>query len=66
MRAMDQGAIEGAMDGASGGSGRVEGAMDVASDGCCKRWITVQYEERWMVQAMDQRAIGRAMGASSD
>ena len=51
MRAMDQGAIEGAMDGASGGSGRVEGAMDVASDGSqsnmksdgwCKRWTREQ------------------------
>jgi len=51
VRAMDQGAIEGAMDGASGGSGRVEGAMDVASDGsqcnmksdgCCKRWTREQ------------------------
>jgi|LauGreSBDMM110SN_4_FD.fasta_scaffold998473_1 hypothetical protein len=47
VRAMDQGA----MDGASGGSGRVEGAMDVASDGLqcnmksdgwCKRWTREQ------------------------
>ena len=51
VRAMDQGAIEGAMDGASGGSGRVVGAMDVASDGSqsnmksdgwCKRWTREQ------------------------
>ena len=57
MRAMDQGAIEGAMDGASGGSGRVEGAMDVASDGsqsnrtsdgCFKRLIRDQKRsDRW-------------------
>jgi hypothetical protein len=62
---MDQGAIEGAMDGASGGSGRVEGAMDVASDGLqcnmksdgwCKRWTREQYDERWVLQAIDQGA----------
>ena len=57
MQAMDQRAIGEAMDGASGGSAR-------RSDGWCERWIS--YKERWMVRAVDQKAIERATDDVSD
>jgi hypothetical protein len=41
----------------------IEVAMDVTSDGSeQERWISEQSKERWMLQAMDQRAIEGAMG----
>jgi hypothetical protein len=49
---MDQGAIEGAMSGASNGSGSTR-----RSDGWCKRCVRELLMERWLVQAMDQGAI---------
>ena len=81
LQTMDQGAMEGAMVGACGGSEsnrrsdgwimenrRSDGWImeNRRSDERCKRWIREQWKERWMVQAIDQRAIGGAMGASSD
>ena len=54
VRAVDQ--LEGAMDDASDGS-----EINRRSDGWCERWIRELQKERRMMQAMDQRAIGRAM-----
>ena len=56
MQAIDQGAIEGAMDDASGGSGgyrRSDGSANII-------------QERRIVQAMDEGAIERAMDGASD
>ena len=54
MQAMDQGAI----DGASNGSGSTR-----RSDGWSEQWITEQLKERWVLQAMDQdeRYMAQAM-----
>ena len=62
---MDQEAAEEAMDDTTDGSGsdrrndrwfkRWSGS-DRKSDGWCKRWIRKKSCERWMVQAVDQKA----------
>ena len=49
IQAMDQGAIEGAMDSASD-----ESVNKSRSNGCYKRWIVEHLKERWMSQALDQ------------
>ena len=61
LRAIDRGAIEGAMGGTSDVSG-----SNSWSDGRCKRWIREYLKELWVVQAMDQGAIKGAMDDASD
>ena len=60
VRAMDQGAIEGAMGSVSDGS-----ESNRKSDGWCEGQIRELQKERRMVQAMDQGAIEGAMKRSS-
>ena len=57
VRPMDQ--LEGAMDDANDGS-----KSNKRSDGWCERWFS--QKERWMMQAMDQKAIERATDDASD
>ena len=55
VRAVDQRAIGGAMDGASDGSGSVVPVNNRKSDRWCERWIIVLWKERCLLQAIDQR-----------
>ena len=52
LKARDQGARNGAVDGPSEGSG-----SNGRIDGCYKRWIQKQWKDRWIVQALDQGAV---------
>jgi len=51
VQAVDERTIERATDGASGGSWSYR-----RSDEWCKRWNIVLQKERWLLQAIDQRA----------